>query len=257
MPGQVVLIVEDDDSLRMALADSLATLGYVTIEAGTGGEAYALVSRQLPDLVLLDLGLPDVDGLTLARKLREKPETAKIVVAALTAEEISGWRAEEVYRQCIGYIPKPVDLARLAQSVDLFLRIGQPRTKGTGARVVADDHPKRRHPRFNVEIGAVCRFRGGAWQGGGELRVSGLIRNLSEGGLMLELPQQHSKGTFLDISLRTGEARVHALAEVVWVGPPEILKGIGQVYRHGLQFGRMTQSQENAIRRLIVKRLPN
>jgi len=254
MPGETVLIVEDDDSLRVALADALASLGYETIEAGTGGEAYALASRQLPDLILLDLGLPDVDGLSLARKLREKPETAKIVVAALTAEEISGWRAEEVYQHCIGYIPKPVGLDRLAQSVDLFLRIGRPHAKGTDVRVLADDHPKRRYPRFNVEIGAVCRFRGGARQGG-EQRVSGLIRNLSEGGIMLELPQQHAKGTFLDISLRTGETRVHALAEVMWIGLPEVVKGVGQVYRHGLQFVRMTQDQRNAIRRFIIKRL--
>jgi len=254
MPGETVLIVEDDDSLRVALADALASLGYETIEAGTGGEAYALASRRFPDLILLDLGLPDVDGLSLARKLREKPETARIVVAALTAEEISGWRAEEVYQHCIGYIPKPVGLDRLAQSVDLFLRIGRPHAKGTEARVVPDDHPKRRYPRFNVEIGAVCRFRGGARQGG-EVKVAGLVRNLSEGGLMLELPQAHAKGTLLDVSLRTGDTRVHAGAEVVWAGLPEIVKGVGQVYRHGLRFVRLTQDQRNGIRRFIIKRL--
>ena len=254
MPGETVLIVEDDDSLRVALADALASLGYETIEAGTGGEAYALASRQVPDLILLDLGLPDVDGLSLARKLRERPETARIVVAALTAEEISGWRAEEVYQHCIGYIPKPVGLDRLAQSVDLFLRIGRPHTKRVEARVVPDDHPKRRHPRFNVEIGAVCRFRGGA-RPGGELKVTGLIRNLSEGGLMMELPHPHTKGTFLDVSLRTGDTRIHVVAEVVWAGPAEIVKGVGQVHRHGLQFVRMSQDQRNAIRRFIIKRL--
>lgn len=136
MPGETVLIVEDDDSLRVALADSLARLGYEIIEAGTGTEGYALAAQQLPDLILLDLGLPDVDGLSVAKKLREQPETAGIVVAALTAEEISGVRAEEVFKHCIGYIPKPVGLDRLARNVALFLRVGRPRRK-----------PRKRRPR--------------------------------------------------------------------------------------------------------------
>src|SRR3970040_931569 len=87
MPGEPVLIVEDHDCLSGALADALASLGYETIEAGTGGEAYALASRQVPDLILLDLGLPDVDGLSLARKLRGRPETARIVVGATTSAD--------------------------------------------------------------------------------------------------------------------------------------------------------------------------
>jgi DNA-binding response OmpR family regulator len=253
MPGETVLIVEDDDSLRVALADSLARLGYEIIEAGTGTEGYALAAQQLPDLILLDLGLPDVDGLSVAKKLREQPETAGIVVAALTAEEISGVRAEEVFKHCIGYIPKPVGLDRLARNVALFLRVGRPQAKAAKAATPADDHPKRRYPRFSVEIGAICRFRGGTRRAG-RGRIAGLIRNLSEGGVMLELPQTCGKGTLLEISLRTGDARLHALSEVVWTGPPEMVTGVGQVFRHGLRFVWMDQEQRNAIRRFIVKR---
>ncbi|MBI4736613.1 MAG: response regulator [candidate division NC10 bacterium] len=253
MPGETVLIVEDDDSLRVALADALAGLGYEIIEAATGAEALALATRRVPDLILLDLGLPDLDGLSVARKLREKPQTAGIVVAALTAEEISGERAEEVYKHCIGYIPKPVGLDRLAQNVALFLRIGRPRAKIARAAALADDHPKRRHPRFNVEIGALCRFRGSARQGGG-VKVAGLVRNLSEGGLRLELPQMHPRGVLAEISFRTDDARILAVAEVVWTGAPETVQGVGQVFCHGLRFVRMAQDQRNAIRRFIVKR---
>lgn len=253
MPGERILIVEDDDSLRVALADALAGLGYEIIEAGTGVEAYALATQQLPDLILLDLGLPDVDGLSVAKKLREQPETAGIVVAALTAEEISGERAEEVFRHCIGYIPKPVGLERLAHNVALFLRVGRPQAAAAKAMSVHDDHPKRRHPRFNVEIRASWRVRSGGRQVGAG-RIAGLIRNLSEGGIMLELPQSCEKGAWLEISLRTGDARLHAVAEVVWTGPPETVKGAGQVYRHGLRFIAMDQDQRNTIRRFIVKR---
>ena len=237
MSGETVLIVEDDDSLRVALADALAGLGYEIIEAGTGAEALALATSRVPDLILLDLGLPDLDGLSVARKLQEKPPTAGIVVAALTAEEISGERAEEVYKHCIGYIPKPVGLDRLAQHVALFLRL----------------HPKRRHPRFNVEISALCRFRSSARQGTG-VKVAGLIRNLSEGGLMLELPQVHPRGVLAEIGFRTDDSRILAVAEVAWAGPPETVRGVGAVYRHGLHFVRLAQDQRNAIRRFIVKR---
>lgn len=253
MSGETVLIVEDDDSLRVALADTLSRLGYEVIEAGTGTEAYALAVQQLPDLMLLDLGLPDVDGLSVAKKLREQRKTADIVVAALTAEEISGTRAEEVFRHCIGYIPKPVGLERLAQNVALFLRVGRPKKKPGKATAPADDHPKRRYPRFTVEIGAICRLRSRGGQAGTG-RIVGLIRNLSEGGVMLELPQPCAKGNLLEISLRTGNSRLRAVSEVVWTGPPEMVVGVGQVFRHGLRFVWMDQEQHNAIRRFIIKR---
>ncbi len=252
MSGEKVLIVEDDDSLRLALADSLAHLGYIILEAGTGEEAYTLAARELPHLILLDLKLPDMDGLAVAKRLHEEPKTAGLVIAALTGEEITGGRAEEVFKQCAGYIPKPVGLDRLAQNVALFLRIGHPDVESPGATAPADDHPKRRYPRYNVEIGAICRLR----SRGGTGRIAGLIRNLSEGGIMLELEQSCEKGTLLEISIRTGEGRLHAVSEVVWAGPPEMLAGVGRVYRHGLRFVWMDQEQRNAIRRFIVKRFP-
>jgi len=253
MPGERVLIVEDDDSLRVALADALSRLGYEIIEAGNGTEGYALAVQQVPDLMLLDLGLPDVDGLSVAKKLREQPETAGIVVAALTAEEISGGRAEEVFEHCIGYIPKPVGLDRLAHNVGLFLRVGRPAVAAPKVVSLDDDHPKRRYARFNVEIGVICRFRGGIKQGGAG-KLAGLICNLSEGGAMLELTQAFGKGAQLEIGLRTGDSRLHAISEVVWTGPAESVTGVGDVYRHGLRFIGMDQEQRNAIRRFIVKR---
>ncbi len=253
MAGETVLIVEDDDSLRVALADALATLGYGVVEAGTGREALTLATKQIPDLILLDLGLPDVDGLSVAKKLREKPATAGIIVAALTAEEIAGARAEEVFKHCIGYIPKPVGLSRLAQHIALFLRLGRSPSKDSQARTMADDHPKRHHPRFNVEIGAICRVRAGGNQAAGT-KVAGIVRNLSEGGLMVELPELCTRGATVEVTLRTDDARVQTLAEIVWAGAPENVKGVGRVYRHGVKFVRMPTEQRNAIRRFIVKR---
>jgi CheY-like chemotaxis protein len=231
----------------------LTTLGYEVIEAGTGREALTLAKKLVPALILLDLGLPDVDGLSIAKKLREKPETAGIVIAALTAEEIAGPRAEEVFKHCIGYIPKPVGLSRLAQHVALFLRLGRSPEKVLPERAMTDDHPRRRHPRFNVEIGVICRIRGGGNQPAGS-KVAGIVRNLSEGGLMVELPEMCIKGATVEVTLRTDDARVQTLAEIVWAGAPENVKGGGRVYRHGVKFIRMPTEQRNAIRRFIVKR---
>jgi hypothetical protein len=71
---------------------------------------------------------------------------------------------------------------------------------------------------------------------------------------MLELPLSRLRGRWLEISLRTDDARVLAVGEVVWTGPPEIVQGAGKVFRHGVRFVRMAQEQRNAIRRFILKR---
>jgi CheY-like chemotaxis protein len=251
--GEAVLIVEDDAALRMALADALASFGYEILEAGTGAEGFVLASQLRPALVLLDLGLPDMDGLAIAKRLGEKPETAWIAVAALTAEEISGERAKQVLENCVGYIPKPIGLDRLARSVALFLRAGKVHARAAETAPVRDDHPKRRYPRFNVQITAFCRL------GEGRRRqrmkaVAGVIRNLSEGGLMLEFPQACTKEVLMEVSFRTDGSRLRVMSEVVWSGPPEYLSGAGRLCRHGLRFVGMSQQQQSAIRRFLLKR---
>jgi len=251
--GEAVLIVEDDAALRMALADALAGFGYEILEAGTGTEGYILASQLRPDLILLDLGLPDVDGLSIAKRLGEKPETAGIVVAALTAEEISGERAKAVLENCVGYIPKPVGLDRLARNVALFLRAGKARVKAAGATPVRDDHPKRRYPRFNVQIAAFCRIGEGR-KHQRTRAMAGMVCNLSEGGLMLEFPLTCTKGILLEVSFRTDETRLRTVSEVVWSAPPEFRDATGQVCRHGLRFVGMSQQQQSAIRRFLLKR---
>ena len=71
---------------------------------------------------------------------------------------------------------------------------------------------------------------------------------------MLELPQVHPRGVLAEIGFRTDDSRILAVAEVAWAGPPETVRGVGAVYRHGLHFVRLAQDQRNAIRRFIVKR---
>lgn len=99
----------------------------------------------------------------------------------------------------------------------------------------------------------LCRFRSGG-KHESEEKVAGLIRTMSEGGLLLEIPRMCPKGAMLEISLRTDETRLRPLAEVVWIGQPDTVKGVGQVFRHGLRFVRMTREQRNTIRRFLFRR---
>jgi hypothetical protein len=137
--------------------------------------------------------------------------------------------------------------------VALFLRIGRAGAKVTQAALVDTDHPRRRHPRFHVDIAVLCRFRSGG-KPTPEGRVAGLVRTLSEGGFLLELPYACGKDAVLEISLRTDEGRQHLVGEVVWIGPLETVKGVGRVYRHGLRFVRISREQQNAIRRFLIRR---
>jgi len=253
MAGETVLIMVVEDSLRMVLADSLARLGYDILEATTGRDAYVLASRCVPNLVLLDLELPDGDGFWVVRALRDRPETACIPVAVLTEEALSGPRAADLMEHCIGYLPKSVGPDRLVRDVAVFLRKGFPCPKPAAALGGIDDFPRRRYPRFSVRLRAVCRFPGSE-RHNRNTSAEGLVRTLSEGGLMLEFLRSLGKGTLVEVGLRIIGTRLQPVAEVVWTGPRETGHQTGPTYRHGLRFVRIARGQREAIRRFLFKR---
>jgi len=86
-PGPLVLVVEDEPQMRRFLRAALVSHGYRLIEAGAGAEAVMLATSHNPELVLLDLGLPDADGIDLTRRLREWSKTPIIVISARGREE--------------------------------------------------------------------------------------------------------------------------------------------------------------------------
>ena len=99
MPGahaDPLVLVVDDDARNLKLArDVLLAAGYLTLVAETGNEAVALAAEHLPDVILMDLRLPDMDGTDAARILRDEPRTAVIPVAGLDlAEESTAWLAD-------------------------------------------------------------------------------------------------------------------------------------------------------------------
>ena len=114
----LVLIVDDDErNLRLA-RDVLRAAGLRTIEAATGAEAIERAGRHHPDVILMDLGLPDMDGALAARALGEEARTAHIPVVALTALPQAGeWFREAGFA---GYLEKPFDIREFAERVRGF-----------------------------------------------------------------------------------------------------------------------------------------
>ena len=112
---ELVLIVDDYDEGREICAEYLAFHGYEIAEARDGEEALAKARELLPDLILLDLALPKVDGWEVARRLRSDESTADLLILALTAHALDDLRQRALDVGCNGVVTKPVipkDLAR-------------------------------------------------------------------------------------------------------------------------------------------------
>ena len=117
MSGERVLIVEDNEKSMKLFRDVLAATGYRTLEATTGGQAFELAVEHGPDLVLMDIQLPDVDGVEALQRLRADDRTAPVPVLALTAQAMHGDREHFLAAGFDGYISKPVDVVELLSTV--------------------------------------------------------------------------------------------------------------------------------------------
>ena len=117
MTGERILVVEDNAMNMKLFRDVLVATGYRTLEATTGGEALELAAEHTPDLVLLDIQLPDVDGVQTLRRLRADDRTASIPVLAVTAQAMSGDREEFLSAGFDGYVAKPVNIRELIGTV--------------------------------------------------------------------------------------------------------------------------------------------
>jgi CheY-like chemotaxis protein len=119
-----ILIVEDNEMNRDMLSRRLSRRGYTVIVAGDGAEGVAAAAAHRPDLVLMDLSLPVVDGLEATRRLRADAATASIPVIALTAHAMEADRAEALEAGCADFDTKPVDLERLLRKIEAVLGAG-------------------------------------------------------------------------------------------------------------------------------------
>ena len=117
MTGERILVVEDNEKNMKLVRDVLIATGYRTLEATTGREAVDIASEHTPDLVLMDIQLPDLDGVQALLQLREDGRTAGIPVLALTAQAMRGDRERFLEAGFDGYLSKPVDIRELVVTV--------------------------------------------------------------------------------------------------------------------------------------------
>ena len=113
MARDQILVVEDNPKNMTLLRDVLRASGYRTLEASTAGEALTLATEHQPALVLMDIRLPDMDGVEALRRLRLDAQTAPIPVLAVTAQAMKGDSERFKDAGFDGYLSKPVDLDEL------------------------------------------------------------------------------------------------------------------------------------------------
>lgn len=117
-----ILYVEDNPDNRMLIRRVLTAEGYTVHEAPDAHEALSKLKTLLPDLILMDINMPDMDGYTLTAHIRALPNLGLIPIVALTANVMRGDRERSLEAGCDGYIQKPVDIDTLTQQIERFLK---------------------------------------------------------------------------------------------------------------------------------------
>ena len=117
MTNAQILVVEDNEKNMKLFRDVLAATGYRTLEATTGSQAVDLATEHVPDLVLMDIQLPDIDGVEALARLRADDRTASLPILALTAQAMEGDRERFLAAGFDGYLSKPVDVADFVATV--------------------------------------------------------------------------------------------------------------------------------------------
>jgi two-component system cell cycle response regulator DivK len=135
MAKATILIVEDSPDIAEPLADAFRFEGFAVLQAGDAVQALQAASEYRPDLIFMDIQLPDMDGLSVARTLKSDPTVKHIPIVAMTAYDIVGDQARSITRTCVGYAQKPVRARELINLASAVLKLKED-----------PEHPKRRDP---------------------------------------------------------------------------------------------------------------
>jgi len=117
-----ILVIEDHEENRRLLRDLLTSFGYELIEAVTGEEGLAAAEAQQPDLILMDIQLPGIDGYETTRQIKANPALLHIPVIAVTSYALSGDDVKALEAGCDAYVTKPFDPAELLEKIQEYLR---------------------------------------------------------------------------------------------------------------------------------------
>jgi len=117
-----LLLVEDDEMNRDMLSRRLIRRGFEVIIAADGQQAIELAQAHGPDLILMDMSLPVLDGWEATRRIKEIPQTHAIPILALTAHAMEGDREKTIAAGCVDYDTKPVEFQRLMSKIEAILK---------------------------------------------------------------------------------------------------------------------------------------
>ncbi|MBC7870143.1 MAG: response regulator [Chitinophagaceae bacterium] len=117
-----ILYVEDDPVNARLVRRMLSDSGYELLETDDGLEGLRIAAEQIPDLILMDVNLPNISGLDITRRLKSDRKLTHIPVIALTANTLIKDREEALKAGCNGYLPKPISRVELNKVIDTFVR---------------------------------------------------------------------------------------------------------------------------------------
>lgn len=121
MPGKILYVEDNPQNMRL-VKKILMAAGYEVLEAYEGLAGIATAAREQPDLILMDINLPDINGLEATQRLKSSPQVAWIPVIAVTANAMHGDRDHCLAAGCDGYLAKPIMKNELLTTVSIFLK---------------------------------------------------------------------------------------------------------------------------------------
>jgi CheY-like chemotaxis protein len=119
--GRRILLVEDNLDNMTLIADVLQSLNYSVLQASNGQQGVTMAEAEKPDLILMDLSLPQMDGWTATRLIKANPDLSQIPVIALTAHAMLGDREHAFQAGCDDYLTKPINMRELAAKLTQYL----------------------------------------------------------------------------------------------------------------------------------------
>ena len=123
--GKTILIVEDEPRNLKLLRDLLQRFGYEILEASDGEQGVKSAGEKMPDLILMDIMMPKMDGLEATRIIKADTKTKHIPIIALTSYAMKGDREKTIEAGCDGYIAKPIDIKEVLKTIETYLTVEQ------------------------------------------------------------------------------------------------------------------------------------
>ena len=121
IPEAIILYIEDNPENRLLVRRILMAEGFTVLEAENANNALKTLHIQKPDLILMDINLPEIDGYSLTHQIKNTPGLRDVPIIAMTANVMKGDRERTLEAGCDGYIQKPVDVDNLANQINRYL----------------------------------------------------------------------------------------------------------------------------------------